>query len=82
MKYEYLILDFGNVLAYPVTNHWFITEKFIELIDMNKIDMELFHNAIHKYRGILARNVITLKEEERQFNDFYKSILKELKYQK
>lgn len=81
MKYKYLILDFGNVLAYPVTNHWFITEKFTSLIDMNKIDMLKLKDAIYKYRHILARKVITLEEEERQFYDFYKNLLLELKYQ-
>ena len=81
MKHEYLILDFGNVLAYPVTGHWFITEKFLELIDMDKIDMLKLKDAIHKYRHILARKALTLKDEEIQFNDFYKAILNEVKYQ-
>ena len=81
MDYKYLILDFGNVLAYPVSGHWFITERFTNLIDMDKIDMKCLENAIHKYRHILARKVMTLSEEHDQFRDFYKSILKEIKYQ-
>ena len=36
---KYIILDFGKVLAYPTTGNWDITPKFLELIDINKIDM-------------------------------------------
>ena len=28
MKAKYLILDFGKVLAYPVTGDWFIIPSF------------------------------------------------------
>ena len=28
------------VLAYPTTGNWHITPKFLELIDVNKIDVE------------------------------------------
>ena len=42
MKKKYLILDFGKVLAGPTTGHWFITPKFLELVDMNYVnDLEL-----------------------------------------
>ena len=70
MEYKYLILDFGDVLAYPVTGEWFITNKFMELIDVSKIDKVMFRDAIHKYRRILARRAMTLKEEEKIFYDF------------
>ena len=36
---KYIILDFGKVLAYPTTGNWHITPKFIELIDLKKIDI-------------------------------------------
>ena len=81
MNYKYLILDFGNVLAYPVTGNWFITERFMDLIDMKMIDNNKLYQAIHKYGYILSRNAITLEDEEKIFYDFYKCILKEINYQ-
>ena len=81
MDYKYLILDFGNVLAYPVTGNWFITERFMDLIDMKMIDNNKLYQAIHKYGYILSRNAITLKDEEKIFYDFYKCILQEINYQ-
>lgn len=81
MDYKYLILDFGNVLAYPVTGNWFITERFMDLIDMKMIDNNKLYQAIHKYGYILSRNAITLEDEEKIFYDFYKCILKEINYQ-
>lgn len=43
---KYLILDFGKVLAYPTTGNWSITPKFIELVDLKKIDK--MYTAIFK----------------------------------
>ena len=82
MEHKYLILDYGNVLAYPVTGYWFITEKFMDLIDMNRINEIALIYAINKYNHILSRKAITLKDEEEIFYDFYKSILNEIKYKK
>ena len=36
MKYKYIILDFGKVLAGPTTGDWFITPKFEKVIDKAK----------------------------------------------
>ncbi|CCY87796.1 unknown [Mycoplasma sp. CAG:956] len=35
---KYIVLDFGMVLAYPPTENWHITPKFLELIDIKKIN--------------------------------------------
>ena len=43
MNYKYIILDFGKVIAGPTTGHWDITPKFLELIDINKINIEKFN---------------------------------------
>ena len=37
MKAKYLILDFGKVLAYPVTGDWFITPLFDKLKKTKKL---------------------------------------------
>ena len=80
MQYKYIILDFGNVLAYPVTGNWYITKRFMDYVDINKIDNNDLTVAIQKYHNILSRKASTLKEEEKIFYDFYKNVLKEIKY--
>ena len=42
MNYKYIILDFGNVVVAPTIGNWDITPKFIELIDINKMDIDKF----------------------------------------
>lgn len=44
---KYLILDFGNVVAYPKTDNWHITPKFLELVDMSKINKEQLKENIN-----------------------------------
>lgn len=82
MKRKYLILDFGKVLAGPTTGHWFITPKFLELVDMNYVnDLEL-SLAIEKYNYILSRVMKNQEEEYHDFCEFYECVLKEIKYPK
>lgn len=77
---KYLILDFGKVLFKPTTGHWFITPKFLELFDINKIDIDEFNNATKKFNNILDRKVITESEEYEMFYDFYDSVFKDINY--
>ena len=77
---KYIILDFGKVLFKPTTGHWFITPKFLELFDINKIDIDMFNNAINKYDDILDRKVMTEEEEYDMFFEFYDSVLKTINY--
>ncbi len=82
MNYKYVVLDFGNVIATPATGHWDITPKFLELIDINKIDMDLFKEIRYKYKEILSEQVMTLEEEYDMFLRFYNGILSEFNYSK
>lgn len=82
MKYKYIILDFGKVIAGPATGNWDITPKFLKLIDINKIDMEKFKILRKKYQDILSEKVINLVEEYNMFFRFYNGILNELNYSK
>lgn len=77
-KIKYLILDFGMVLGYPITN-WFITPKFMELIDINKIGEENINKAIDNNKILLNKKIKTLDEEYEIFLEFYKNILLECK---
>ena len=76
MNYKYIILDFGKVIAKPTTGNWDITPKFLELIDINKIDVDKFKKVRKEYGSILSEKVTTLEEEYNMFVKFYESILK------
>lgn len=80
MNYKYIILDFGKVIAAPTTGNWDITPKFLELIDINKMDMEEFKRLRIKYQDILSENIATLEEEYDMFFRFYNGILSNFKY--
>lgn len=82
MKEKYLILDFGKVLAGPTTGNWFITPKFLELIDMNQIDIDKINIAFSKYNYIISRKAETEQEEYKIFYEFYSEVLKEINYLK
>ena len=38
---KYVLLDFGKVLAFPTTGNWNVTPKFLEIVDMNRIDKKI-----------------------------------------
>ena len=76
MNYKYIILDFGKVIAKPTTGNWDITPKFLELIDINKIDVDKLKKVRKEYGSILSEKVTTLEEEYNMFVKFYESILK------
>jgi len=77
---KYIILDFGKVIAAPTTGNWFITPKFIELIDMNKIDISEFNKKAKFFDSILSRRVRTEEEEYLMFFEFYQNILNSIGY--
>ena len=75
MNYKYEILDFGKVIAKPSSGDWDITPKFLELIDINKINKEKWKELRAKYGSILSEKVTNLSEEYDMFLSFYKSML-------
>lgn len=78
--YKYLILDFGKVIAGPTTGDWFMTPKFLELIDINKLDIDKFNKARKKYDHLLGEKLLTQEEEYDMFTRFYNGILSESDY--
>lgn len=78
MKYKYIILDFGYVLAKPTTGNYLITPKFKELIDMSLIDEQVLKNTFVKYHDIIERQMNNEEEEYTNFYDFYSSVLQEV----
>lgn len=77
-KFKYIILDYGDVLAYPATGNWFITTNFFELINKEKIDIDKFNNAVSKASSIISKKMITELDEEKAFIEVYKVILSDL----
>lgn len=80
MKIKYLILDFGKVLAYPVSGHWFITPACWKILDKKEIQEEKLKESMKKYNYMLDEFVKTEKEEFEMFRKFYKNVLKDIEY--
>ena len=82
MKYKYVILDFGKVLAGPTTGDWFITPKFEEVIDMSLIDRKSLNEEFNKFNDIIGRKMLTQEEEYNSFFELYSLVLQEINYPK
>lgn len=76
---KYVILDFGMVLGYPTTGNWDLTPKFLELIDINKLDVEKMR-AYRKQFRLLSEKIVTLQEEYDMYYNLYKNIFEECGY--
>lgn len=76
---KYIILDFGRVLAYPTTGYWQITPKFLELVDITKIDTEKLKVSIKKHNNIIScgLKIINCQEEYAIMLVFYENVLQE-----
>ena len=77
---KYLILDFGKVLFYPTTGHWFITPLLLEKVQMKKINQEELQQAMEKYNPILSKKITTEEEEYKMFYEFYENVFQEINY--
>lgn len=75
---KYLILDYGKVLADSVTGHWFITPKFYEIVNTNKIDMEKFNNSIKKLSYLISQEMQNEEDEYNAFCKVYYNVLKDI----
>lgn len=82
MNYKYIILDFGKVLAGPTTGNWFITPKFMEVIDMSLVDNDRLNYAFNKHNEIISRKMLTQEKEYNNFFELYSLVLQEINYPK
>ena len=80
MEVKYLVLDFGYVLFYPVSGDWFITPKFLELVDINKIDKEKLKKAVYSEDYFINRKMTTYEEEYEDFKLYYTAIFEKIGY--
>lgn len=80
MDKDYLILDFGMVLAGPATDNWFITPNFYKVVNRDKVKLEEFKKAIKKYGYYLDMPMKNEAEEFVCFSEFYRHILEDMEY--
>lgn len=80
MNIKYIIFDFGKVLGYPKSGKWFLTPKFITILNESKIELEKAKETISNNRYLVKDDlpIKTLKEEYNLFIGFYSNILDEL----
>ncbi len=77
---KYAILDFGKVIAYPTTGHWFITPKFESVVNMDELIMDDIQRAISEHIHIISEEAHTLEDEYDIFYRFYTNVFSTLKY--
>ena len=79
---KYIIFDFGKVLGYPKTGAWFITPKFLELVQ--DIDIDILKESLSKNKSLVKDNlpIKNLDEEYDMFLRFYSNILEDLGLEK
>ena len=80
MRYKYIVLDFGNVLVTPTTGDWHMTPKFLELIDINKLNLDKYHEMQEEYNQLLGEKMTTQEEEYDMFVRYYDGILSNVDY--
>lgn len=81
MKYKYLILDFGKVLAKPATGVWLVTPEFLRNVDIDKINKDKLKDALEYYGYILNGKVETTEEEYNLLYQYYQSVLERIGYE-
>ena len=74
---EYIIFDFGGVLAHPTTGNWHITPKFLQLIQQERLNKKKAMENVQKYKGLIdcSLPIKTLDEEYTAMTDFYDKVL-------
>lgn len=81
MEKDYLILDFGKVLAGPRMENWFITPNFFKIVGRDKIELEKFTVALKKYNHYIGMPMKNEADEYMYFFDFYYDMLTELGFE-
>ena len=81
-----IALDFGGVLAYPVSGNWFIPYNLFKIVGFKNsvklmIKKNRLNDAFKKANVYLNENhlLFTEDEEYEQFKHFYKTVFNELK---
>ena len=80
MNLKYIIFDFGKVLGYPKSGKWFLTPKFMTILNDSKIDIDKAKEVISKNKYLVKDDlpIKTLEEEYNMFINCYSNILNEL----
>lgn len=75
---KYVIFDYGKVLGYPKSGKWFITPKFLELI--NNMDIGKIKEAVTNNKYLVKDDlpIKTIEQEYDMFSIFYSNVLDEI----
>ena len=81
MNLKYIIFDFGKVLGYPKSGKWFLTPKFMTILNDSKIDIDKAKEVVSKNKYLVKDDlpIKTLEDEYKMFISFYSNILNELR---
>ena len=81
-----IVLDYGGVLAYPISGNWFIPYNLLKVLGIKTTVLLFFksrklNNAFFKGNEYLMKNhkLFTEEEEYEQFAEFYRIVFRELK---
>ena len=68
---KYVIFDYGKVLGYSKSGNWFITPKFLELI--NNMDIGKIKEVVTNNKYLVKDDlpIKTLEQEYDMFSIFY-----------
>ena len=74
---KYIIFDFGKVLGYPKSGHWFITPKFLELISNKNVGINTIKEIIFQNKNLVKDDlpIHNLEQELNMFINFYTVVL-------
>lgn len=82
-----ILLDFGNVLAYPSSGNWFVPPNIHSILSMDVCDllvkeMKNITSAFQEAYKLINENHLmhTEQEEIEQFTDFYRIILQNIDF--
>lgn len=77
---KYLILDMGRVLVEPASGDWLVTNEFLKIVDIEKINKDQLKEAIQSSRYLLDGKATNLEEEYKIISEFYKTVFQEINY--
>lgn len=81
---KYILFDSGRTLNEPITNDWFLTPNFYNIIQVSNYqpDDNKIMRAIEKEKSYIdsVKYIPTIEEEHEMFREYYKRVLLDINY--
>lgn len=81
MNKNYIILDFGKVVAGPGKDGWFIPPRFHEYVKLNIKELDQLKEEINKNDSFLQMPMLNESDEFLCFSMLYRTVLTKIGYQ-